>query len=175
MILRVEKIAEVISGYEPRSDCADDDLGAHGFFIDNTVDHMAVNIWSKLARQMKSNTSPEAGTNYQLQEYLKYWLQPNAPTVQCLDSNPIYDAEFMPPFIELLTPLISNPVNEWPANVQCQAGYYPGGSQPYQNCDDPGFGNPTNTTLNQADPRWICQGPPILDFIYLPLVVKSLP
>jgi hypothetical protein len=136
---------------------------------------MAVNVPSKVARQMKANTGPEAGTNFQFQEYLMYWLQPSAPTVQCLDSNPIYDAEFMPPYIEPLQPLISYPVNEWPANVQCQTGYYPGGSQPYQNCDDPGFGDPTNPTLNKADSRWICQGPPIPKYIYLPLVLKSLP
>lgn len=175
MKLRVEKLAEVISGYETRSDCADDDLGAHGFFIDNTVEHMSVNVPSKMARQMKANTGTESGTNFQFQEYLMYWLQPSTPTVQCLDSNPIYDAEFMPPYIEPPTPLISYPILEWPANVRCQTGYYPGGSQPYQSCDDPGFGDPTDPTLNKADPRWICQGPPILKYIYLPLVVKSLP
>jgi hypothetical protein len=66
-------------------------------------------------------------------------------------------------------------VEGWPELVQCQTGYYSGGSQPYQGCDDPGFGDPTDPTLNKADPRWICQGPPILKHIYLPLVVKSLP
>jgi hypothetical protein len=92
-----------------------------------------------------------------------YWLQPGAPTVQCVDSNEVYDTEFASP-VE---------VEGWPELVQCETGYYSGGSQPYQGCDDPGFGDPTDPILNQADPRWICQGPPILNYVYLPLVVKQ--
>jgi hypothetical protein len=162
MQVRVEKLAEVVSGYQTRSSCADDDLGNHGFFIDNTVDHMDFKKMSKLTRHMKANSGREAGFNFQLQEYLMYWLHPSSPTVQCLDSNELYDTEFAPP----------GPVQEWPALVRCQTGYYLGGSQPYQGCDDPGFGDPTNPTLNRADSRWVCQGPPILEHVYMPLVVK---
>ena len=51
----------------------------------------------KLTRKMKANSGAEAGFNFQLQHYLAYWLQPSAPTVQCLDSNDLYDVEFDPP------------------------------------------------------------------------------
>jgi hypothetical protein len=171
--LRVEKLAEVISGYESRSACADEDLGAHGFFIDNTVDHMAVSDMPKLTRKMKANVGEEEGFNFQLQHYLKYWLHPSAPTVQCLDSNDLYDVEFDPP--DVVPSSITYPVEEWPPLVQCRTGYYPGGSQPYQDCDDPGFADPSNPTLNKADDRWICQGPPILEYVYLPMVIESGP
>jgi hypothetical protein len=171
--VRVEKLAEVISGYESRSSCADEDIGKHGFFIDNTVDHLAVKNLSKLTRKMKANSGREAGFNFQLQEYLMYWLHPSAPTVQCLDSNELYDIAFDPP--DVLPDGIVFPVSEWPPLVRCKTGYYPGGSQPYQDCDDPGFGDPTDPTLNKADSRWVCQGPPILRGVYLPLVVRSAP
>jgi hypothetical protein len=171
--LRVEKLAEVISGYESRSSCADDDYGEHGFFIDNTVDHMAVKKLSKLTRQMKANTGREENFNFQLQEYLMYWLDPSAPTVRCLDSNELYDVEFDPP--DVLPEGIVYPVNEWPPTLRCKTGHYPGGSQPYQDCDDPGFGDPTDPTLNRADSRWVCQGPPILKHVYLPAVAASEP
>ena len=78
MKLRVEKLAEVISGYQSRSACADADFANHGFFIDNTVDHIAVIEMSKLTRQMKANTGISDGTYYQMQEYLAYWLDPEA-------------------------------------------------------------------------------------------------
>jgi hypothetical protein len=159
---RVEKLAEVISGYQARSLCADEDLGHHGFFIDNTVDHMDFKKMSKLTRPMKANSGPRAGFNFQQQHYLMYWLDPSAPTVQCLDSNALYDTEFAPP----------DPVQEWPELIRCQTGYYAGGTQPYQGCDDPGFGVPTDPTLNRADSRWVCQGPPILNPVFLPLVTK---
>jgi len=161
---RVELLAEVIGGYHS-SDCMDDNLGRHGFFIDNTVDHMAMIEMSKLTRPMRANSGLEAGFNFQQQHYLMYWLDPSAPTVQCLDSGALYDTEF--------TSTVE--VANWPEGVRCATGYYSGGSQPYQGCDDPGFGDPTNPTLNKADPRWVCQGPPILKHIYLPLVVRSLP
>jgi hypothetical protein len=175
MKLRVEKLAEVISGYQTGSECADDDLGAHGFFIDNTVDHMAASDMEKLTRKMKSNSGLEAGFNFQLQHYLAYWLQPSNPTVQCLDSNDLYDVEFDPPNIEPATPVISYPVSGWPAFVQCKVGYYPGGSQPYQPCDDPGFGDPSDPALNRADDRFVCQAPPLLQYLYLPILVKPAP
>jgi hypothetical protein len=89
-------------------------------------------------------------------------LHPSAPTVQCLDSNELYDTEFAPPVA----------VEGWPERVRCKTGYYSGGNQPYQGCDDPGFGDPTDPTLNKADARWVCQGPPILSYDYLPLVTK---
>jgi len=168
--LRVEKMAEVISGYESRSACADEHLGAHGFFIDNTVDHMAVSDMGKLTRQMKANFGLEQGFNFQLQHYLRYWLHPSGPTVQCLDSNELYDAEFDPP--DVVPASVAQPVDDWPPLVQCRTGYYPGGSQPYQDCDDPGFADPANPTLNRADSRWVCQGPPILNPIYLSLITK---
>jgi hypothetical protein len=164
MGLRVEKLAEVISGYQPRSDCADEDLGNHGFFIDNTVDHMTVGDMSKLTRTMRANSGDGAGFHFQLQKYLMYLLDPSAPSVQCLDSNELYDSEFTPP----------GPVQEWPELVRCQTGYYQGGSQPYQGCDDPGFGDPADPTLNRADPRWVCQGPP-REHVHLPMVMTSWP
>jgi hypothetical protein len=170
---RVEKHAELVSGYESRSLCADDVYGEHGFFIDNTVDHMSLRNMSKLTRQMKANSGHEDGFNFQLQEYVKYWLDPSGPTVQCLDSNDLYDVEFDPP--DVLPVSITYPVEEWPPLVRCKTGYYPGGTQPYQDCDDPGFGDPTDPTLNRADSRWVCQGPPILKHISLPLVMKSAP
>ena len=175
MKLRVEKLAEVISGAQDRSNCADDDLGRHGFFIDNTVDHMSVSEMSKLTRPMKANSGTEEGFNFQLQQYLMYWLHPSAPSVQCLDSNELYDVEFTPPNIDPLTPPVAFPVNEWPPLVHCQVGYYLGGGQPYQACDDPGFGDPSDPDLNKADERFVCQGPPILEYIYLPLVMKTSP
>jgi hypothetical protein len=164
MKLRVEKLAEVIAGYETRSACADADIGRHGFFIDNTVDHMAVIELSKLARRMKANTGENDGRYYQLQEYLDYWLDPVAsPTVRCLDSNDIYDVEFASPIA----------INEWPPVVRCKSGYYPGGSQPHQICDDPGFGDPSNPALNKADARFVCEGPP-RDDVFLPLLLLEV-
>jgi hypothetical protein len=160
---RVEKLAEVISGYESRSACADDDIAHHGFFIDNTVDHMAVVEMSKLTRQMKANSGDNEGVHFQLQEYLQHWLDPVAsPTVQCLDSNDLYDVEFASPVA----------VEGWPAHLRCKVGYYSGGTQPYQICDDPGFGDPTNPALNRADARFICEGPTRLYQVFLPLVVR---
>jgi hypothetical protein len=161
MKLRVELLAEAISGYH-RSNCADDNLGNHGFFIDNTVDHMTMKDMSKLTRQMRANSGREAGFNFQQQHYLMYWLDPSVPTVQCLDSGELYDTEFASP-VE---------VAGWPDLVRCATGYYSGGSQLYQGCDDPGFGDPTNLDLNRADSRWVCQGPPILEYVYMPLVTK---
>jgi hypothetical protein len=175
MKLRVEKLAEVISGVQGRSVCADDDLAEHGFFIDNTVDHMSVSDMPKLTRPMKANSGEGQGLNFQLQHYLRYWLHPSAPTVQCLDSNELYDVEFTPPDINPPTPVVVFPVNEWPALVYCQAGYYLGGTQPYQGCDDPGFGDPNNPALNKADGRFVCQGPPVLKHVHLPLVFKAWP
>jgi hypothetical protein len=159
--LRVELLAEVIGGYH-RSNCADDNLGRHGFFIDNTVDHMTMKDMSKLTRKMRANSGREAGFNFQQQHYIMYWLDPSAPTVQCLDSGELYDTEFASP-VE---------VAGWPDLVRCATGYYSGGSQPYQGCDDPGFGDPTNLNLNRADSRWVCQGPPVLEHTFVPLAAK---
>ncbi len=160
MKLRVELLAEVIGGYH-RSDCADGNLGSHGFFIDNTVDHMSMIEMSKLTRPMRANSGREAGFLFQQQHYLMYWLDPSAPTVQCLDSGALYDAEFAP----------TDAVANWPQGVRCATGYYSGGSQPYQGCDDPGVSDPTNLNLNRADSRWVCQGPPILEYVYLPSIM----
>lgn len=159
MSLRVELLAEVIAGYHP-SGCDDQDLGRHGFFIDNTVDHMSLKSMSKLTRPMRANSGRGAGFNFQQQHYILYWLDPSAPAVQCLDSGELYDTEFAPP----------DAVANWPAGVRCATGHYLGGSQPYQGCDDPGFSDPANLSLNRADSRWVCQAPPILEVIFLPLI-----
>ena len=79
--------------------------------------------------------------------------------MQCLDSNDLYDVEFASPIA----------INEWPALVRCKSGYYTGGTQPYQICDDPGFGDPTDPTLNKGDTRFVCEGPP-RENVFLPLM-----
>ena len=130
----------MINDHHTRSDCADENLGRHGLFIDNTVDHMALTDMSKMTRPMKANSGPEAGVSFQLQRYLMCWLQPSAPSVQCLDSNELYDTEFASPIA----------VKGWPELVQCQAGYYSGGSQPYLGCEDPGLGDTNQSHSEQS-------------------------
>ena len=151
MKARVEKLAEVIVGLETRSDCADANIANHGLFIDNTVDHMGAVEMSKLTRPMKANSGEGDGANFELQEYLKYWLDAKpAPTVQCMDSNDLYDVEYAPDYTVL----------DWPSLVRCKVGTYDGGTQPFQHCDDPGFGVGADPKLNRADDRFVCQGPP---------------
>jgi len=154
---RVIKLAEVVAGVTPRSVCADANPGDHAFFVDNTVDHFALTKTSKLRRPMKANAGSAPGTYFELQDYLTAWLDPaNTQTFQCLDSDPLlYDVEFDPVF----------PVSDWPVYdpgpppiyyIRCTNGYYGGSVVSTQDCDDPGFVDPT---LNQADPRFLCDSP----------------